>query len=89
MVCGGLILQGETSLMKLIYNVDHFSIYYTQCFLQFFFFKWLHPRHMEVPGPGTESEPQVQPTPDPLTICTRLGIKPSALQQLELLQLDA
>ena len=54
-----------------------------------FFFKWLHPRHMEVPGPGTESEPQVQPTPDPLTICTRLGIKPSALQQLELLQWDA
>ena len=23
---------------------------------------WLHPRHLEVPGPGIESEPRLQPT---------------------------
>ena len=27
-----------------------------------FFFKWLHPWHMEVPGPGSESELQLRPT---------------------------
>ena len=26
-----------------------------------FFFKWLNLRHMEVPGPGIELEPQLQP----------------------------
>ena len=25
-------------------------------------FLWLHPRLMEVPGPGTESEPELLPT---------------------------
>ena len=29
----------------------------------FFFLFWLHPWHMEVPGPGIKSEPQRQPTP--------------------------
>ena len=28
-----------------------------------FFFKWLHPWHVEVPRPGIESKPQLQPTP--------------------------
>ena len=32
------------------------------CFLFLF---WLHPWHMEVPGPGTESMPQLQPAPQP------------------------
>ena len=26
----------------------------------FFFFKWLHQQHLEVPGLGIESKPQVQ-----------------------------
>ena len=30
-------------------------------FKNFFFFLLPHPQHMEVPGPGTESEPQLQP----------------------------
>ena len=28
-----------------------------------FFFFWPHPRHIEVPRPGTKSEPQLGPTP--------------------------
>ena len=28
-----------------------------------FFFSWLHPQRMEVPGPGSESEPHLRPTP--------------------------
>ena len=32
------------------------------CHTSFFFFlQWQHLRHMEVSGPGTESEPQLQP----------------------------
>ena len=31
-----------------------------KCSLDLFFFSWLHPQHMEVPKPGTESEPQLQ-----------------------------
>ena len=51
-------------------------------FIFYFFIFWLYPRHMEVPRPGIESEPQLQPTPtgaatlDLLTHCTGLGIKP-------------
>ena len=29
----------------------------------FIYFFWLHPWHSEVPGPGTESELQLQPMP--------------------------
>ena len=29
----------------------------------FVFLSWLHPQHMEIPGPGTESEPHLQPMP--------------------------
>ena len=29
----------------------------------FFFFQWPHPRHMEIPEPGIESELQLQPPP--------------------------
>ena len=28
-----------------------------------YFFLWLHPQHMEVPGAGTEYEPQLRPMP--------------------------
>ena len=31
--------------------------------LFFFFFKWLHPWHLKVPGLGIESELQLQPRP--------------------------
>ena len=27
--------------------------------ISLFFFKWLHPRHLEVPGSEVESEPQL------------------------------
>ena len=35
----------------------------TTFFLFFFFFLWPHPWHMEVSSPGTESELQLQTTP--------------------------
>ena len=35
----------------------------------FFFFKWLHPWHMEVPGPGIESKPQLRPVPQLWQCC--------------------
>ena len=50
---------------------------------------------MEVPWPGIESEPQLQPvlhalaTLDPLTRCAVLGIEPVPPQQYEPLQLDS
>ena len=31
--------------------------------IEFFFFFWLCPWHMEVPGPGTEFKLQLQPVP--------------------------
>ena len=49
------------------------------------FFLWLHPRHMEVPGPGTEFKPQLRPM-DPLTHCPGPGIEPLSPQRPELLQ---
>ena len=47
------------------------------------FFLWPHPWHMEVPGPGIGSVPQLRAvaTPDPLTHSAGLGIKPASLQQ--------
>ena len=52
-------------------------------------FLWPHPWHMEVAGPGIESELQLPAMPDPLTHCTGPGSKPVPLQQPELLQSDS
>ena len=58
---------------------------------------WLHPWHMKAPKPGIEFKPQPHScdlgcsctTLDPLTHCARPGIKPTPLQQPELLLLDS
>lgn len=34
-------------------------------FINFFFFKWLHSWHMEVPGPAIESKLQLPPMAQP------------------------
>ena len=50
-------------LMKLIKSL---------CFVVVVFFKWPHPRHMEVLRPGTESKPPytaAMAAADPLTHC--------------------
>ena len=52
-------------------------------FFFFFFFKWLCLRHVKIPRPGTESKPQLQPTPQlwqSWILCAGLGIKPVPLQ---------
>ena len=54
-------------------------------FFSFFLF-WLCPWHMEVPGPGIESEPQLWPTPpvamiDPLIHCPGMRIEPMPPQR--------
>ena len=51
----------------------------TQKFLKVaFFVLWLHLKHMEVPSPGTESEPQPQPVLQVWQChCAGLGIKPA------------
>ena len=41
------------------------------CFL--FSILWLRPQHMEIPRPGTESEPQMWPVPNPLPWATAVG----------------
>ena len=54
--------------------------------LVFYFFLWPRPWHLEVAGPGIEFEPEVvtsatlAATPDPLTHCTGLGIRPAPPQ---------
>jgi len=50
-----------------------------------YIFLWPHPQHMETPGPGTESKPQLWQcwTLNPLN---HLGIEPETLQWPELLQ---
>ena len=67
-------------------------------FLSFFFFffnLWPCLGHVEVPGPGIESEPQLGPMPhslgntEPLTHCSGQGIKPTPPWQPELLELDS
>ena len=59
------------------------------------FFLYLpHPRHMEFPRPGIESEPQLQPTPQLqqcqilLTPCAKPGSEPTPPQQPEPLKPD-
>lgn len=58
----------------------------------FFFLFRLHPRHMETPGPGIESEPWTsRPKPQVwqcliLNTCARLGIRATHQQGPELLQ---
>ena len=44
---------------------------------------------MEVPRSGTESEPQLQYLPDPLTHCARRRTEPTPLQQPNPLQSDS
>ena len=48
---------------------------YKEVFL-FFLILWLHRWHMEVPGPGTDSEAQLWATLDPLTHCARRRSNP-------------
>ena len=50
---------------------------------------WLHPRHMEVPGPGRDwiraaavTSTTAAATPDPLTCCVRPGMEPAPPQRV-------
>ena len=57
----------------------------------FFLIFWPYLQHMEVPWPGTESEPQLQTMPElqqlwSLAYYTGLGIEPSPPQQSKLQQ---
>ena len=57
-------------------------------------FLWLRLQHMEIPGPGIESEPQrdlyaVAVMQDSLTHCAGLGIELVPLQGPKPLQLDS
>ena len=54
-----------------------------------YFSLWPHLWHMEVPGPGIESGPQLQPMLDPLTYCARPGIEPAPPQGPEPMQSDS
>ena len=54
-----LLASSMSTLEKWLFRAStHFSFLFL-----FFFFEWLHPWHMEVLGPETESEPQLQPIP--------------------------
>lgn len=46
----------------------------------FFFLNWLQPQHVQVLRAGTETEPQLWATLDPLTHCTGPGFEPTATQ---------
>ena len=48
-------------------------------FYFYLFLLWLHPQHMELPGPVANFAASVA-TLDPLTYCARPGIKPKPLQ---------
>ena len=62
----------------------------------FFLFPWPDPWHIEVLGPGIETQLQLWPTtpvasatPDPLTHCTRPGIEPAPPQRPKSLPSDS
>ena len=52
-------------MWQVAYLLASFRTLFLSFFLPFFFFKWPHPRHMEVPRLRIESEAQLWPMPQP------------------------
>ena len=87
-MCIFIIYKTKQKLEKSKEEIDKFKV------LDFFFFLWPLPWHIEVSGPGIESEQQLQPGTAavamtalcPLTHCVRPGIKSPSLLLLQPLQ---
>ena len=65
------------NLLGLFYFIVHLFIYFLIYFL------WLHPQHMEVSWPRTESKLQLWPMPGPLTHCAGWGSNPCAFEAIQ------
>ena len=50
-------------LHLIFYSVNYRKLPYLLSYRKDFFFFWLQPWHVEVPGPRTEPAPQLQPVP--------------------------